>query len=105
MKKEHPGDKPQIFEGSVFTGLYEGYTTYKINSVKVIDGSNPAKAEVSVEFENSNQNPKVVWTDNISLVNSGNGWKIDNINFDKKINDSDLKKSLKAFMEGAKTTK
>jgi hypothetical protein len=104
-KSAHPEDKPQVFEGSVFTSLYEGYTTYKILSVKMIDGSNPAKSEVSVEFENSKETPKITWTDKVNLINSGNGWKIDNINFDKKITDSDLKKSLKAFMEGAKTTK
>ncbi|SIQ32711.1 Protein of unknown function [Chryseobacterium sp. RU37D] len=92
--------KPQVFEGSVFTSLYEGYTTYKINSVKMIGDSKLAKAEVSIEFENSAESPKIIWTDKVDLINSGDGWKVDNIEFDKKINVGDLKQNLKKFTEG-----
>ncbi|WP_155845056.1 hypothetical protein [Chryseobacterium daeguense] len=103
-EKEKKGDKPQIFEGSLFTSLYEGYTNYKIVSVKMLNDSGEAKAEVNVEFENSNENPKITWVDKINLINPGDGWKIDNIDFDDKLgNTSDLKKSLASFIEGAKT--
>jgi hypothetical protein len=102
-KSAHPDEKPQVLEGSFFTSLYEGYTSYKINSVKVLENEKTT-AEVSVELENSTSPSKLTWTDKIQLVKgSDNKWKIDNIYFDKKMNTAtDLKKSLETFTEGAK---
>ncbi|WP_294321566.1 hypothetical protein [uncultured Chryseobacterium sp.] len=95
-KSVHPEDKPLILEGSVFTSLYEGYTQYKINSIKIRDLKPEVKiADVTVGFENASVSPKIQWSENVHLVNSpGNTWRIDNITFDKIAQVKDLKTRL-----------
>jgi hypothetical protein len=34
-KSDHPDEKPMIFEGALFSSLYEGFTSYKIKSVTI----------------------------------------------------------------------
>ncbi|MDN3692984.1 hypothetical protein QWZ06_12175 [Chryseobacterium tructae] len=96
---DHPDEKPLIFEGALFSSLYEGYTHYTIKSITIQDKT----AEVLVQFEYNMVAPKVLWTDSIQLTDSGKGWKIDNIVFDKKASHSkDLKTSLKDFIQYSK---
>lgn len=93
---DHPDEKPLIFEGAIFSSLYEGYTHYTVKNVTIKDQT----AEALVQFEYDMSSPKVLWTDTVSLIDSGKGWKIDNIVFDKKVNHSkDLKTSLKEFIQ------
>jgi hypothetical protein len=92
---DHPDEKPLIFEGTIFSSLYEGYTGYKIQSISV----NGKTAEASALFEYNMAAPKVIWTDTIYLINTQKGWKIDNITFDEKIAGSkDLKTNLTNFI-------
>lgn len=93
---DHPDEKPLIFEGAMFSSLYEGYTTYKIQSVDIHNNS----ANVFVQFEYNDASPKITWTDKIHLIDSGNGWRIDNIIFDKIANSKDLKTNLTDFAKG-----
>lgn len=102
-KSDHPTDKPLLMEGSIFTSLYEGYTSYKIESIDVMKSTKPSgmAANVTVSLENSNYpNEKdVKWIDTIYLINSvDSGWRIDNIKF----NNGDLKSNLNSFISGAK---
>jgi len=100
-KSAHPTDKPALLEGSIFTGLYEGFTTYKVKSIDVKE--NNQNATVTVDFENANfQNTK--WTDTVKLVNfSDSGWRVDNITFSEKLSGTkDVKTSLKNFISGTK---
>ena len=98
-KSDHPDEKPFLFEGAVLSSLYEGYTGYKIKSV-TIDPSRTS-ADVAVELEYTLSPPKIKWTDHVELINSGQGWKIDNIRFDTIGNAKDLKTSLKEFIQNA----
>lgn len=70
----NPTDKPNILEGEIFAGLYEGYTSYKMGPARVIGD----RASVAVTFKNKGY--KTRWTDDVKLVND-NGWKIDNVLF------------------------
>ncbi|MFM8375908.1 MAG: hypothetical protein ACKN9P_07625 [Phenylobacterium sp.] len=67
-----PTDKPNILEGEIFAGLYEGYTSYRMGPARVIGD----RASVAVTF--TNKGYKTRWTDDVKLVND-NGWKIDNV--------------------------
>lgn len=67
-----PTDKPDILEGDVFCGLYEGYTGFEIAGVR----TEPDKSIVSVGFTNSAYHTN--WVDEVVLVNQG-GWKVDDV--------------------------
>ncbi|MGN7757357.1 hypothetical protein ACTJIV_07745 [Chryseobacterium sp. 22532] len=97
---DHPDEKPLLFEGAVFSSLYEGYNSYKIKSV-VINPSGTS-ADAAVTFEYMMSQPKVIWTDKVHLIKSGQEWKIDNISFDSIANSKDLKASLKNFAQSVK---
>ena len=95
---DHPDEKPLIFEGALFSSLYEGFTDYKIKSVRIKNTT----AEVPVAFEYNLASPKVAWTDTIHLTNTGKRWKIDNITFDTIGNSGDLKARLKEFVKSTR---
>ncbi|RXM51160.1 hypothetical protein BOQ64_13805 [Chryseobacterium sp. CH25] len=110
-KSDHPDEKPLIFEGAIFSSLYEGYTHYTIQSIDVKSNTadviitlEHAGATVDPEKEIPTAVPKVVWNDKIHFVNIANtGWRIDNITFDKKFSNSeDLKTSLTDFIQYSK---
>lgn len=92
---DHPDEKPLLFEGAIFSSLYEGYTSYKIQSVN-IHGN---KADAHVRFEYNMASPKVLWTDTVHLIHSDREWKVDNITFDSIGNSKDLKTSLIEFAQ------
>ncbi len=95
----HPDEKPLIFEGATFSSLYEGYTSYTIKSIIIHDKT----AEALIQLEYNMTSPKILWTDTVSLIDSGKGWKIDNIAFDKKFSRSkDFRTSLKDFIQYSK---
>lgn len=96
---DHPDEKPLLFEGAVFSSLYEGYTGYKIKSTNI--SADKSTADVAVEFEYTSSLPKVIWTDHVHLVNSKKGWKIDNIIFDTIAHSKDLKTTLNKFIKSA----
>ncbi|SDR08568.1 hypothetical protein SAMN05421664_3469 [Chryseobacterium soldanellicola] len=104
-KSDHPGDKPLLLEGSIFTSLYEGFTDYKIVSIVVLNDSKPleSSATVIVELKNTHY-PNAKWTDIIRFINfQESGWKIDNVVFSKKMSQiPDVKTSLQNFISEAK---
>ncbi|WP_300686759.1 hypothetical protein [Chryseobacterium sp.] len=94
---DHSDEKPLIFEGAMFSSLYEGFTAYTIKSVKIQDKI----ADAQVEFEYNMSSPKVTWIDTVHLINTEKGWKIDNITFDKKMaNSGDIKARMIDFVKG-----
>lgn len=103
-KSDHPTDKPLLLEGAVFSSLYEGYTSYTIQSIHVIEDAQGlgTAADVKVGFEYTLDSPKIVWTDTVRLIKvPKDGWRIDNINFDNKMGGSkNLKTSLGHFISG-----
>ncbi|PRB04883.1 hypothetical protein CQ046_06285 [Chryseobacterium sp. MYb7] len=97
-KSDHPDEKPLIFEGAIFSSLYEGFTSYKIKSVKVQDNT----AEALVAFEYNHAAPKEKWMDTVHLTNTEKGWRVDNVTFDKIGNSKDLKARLTEFVQSTK---
>ncbi|TZF98759.1 DUF3828 domain-containing protein (plasmid) [Chryseobacterium panacisoli] len=95
---DHPDEKPLIFEGAIFSSLYEGFTDYKIKSVKIQDKT----AEALLAFEYNSSTPKETWMDTVHLINTEKGWRIDNVTFDKIGNSKDLKARLTEFVESTK---
>ncbi|WP_160137229.1 hypothetical protein [Chryseobacterium sp. c4a] len=96
---DHPDEKPLLFEGAIFSSLYEGYTGYTIKRINIHNNV----AEVIAQFEYNLVSPKLVWTDTIQLINIDKDWKINNIIFDKKVNHStNLTMSLNDFIRSAK---
>ncbi|MGE8536325.1 MAG: hypothetical protein ACN6OJ_17180 [Chryseobacterium sp.] len=97
-KSDHPDEKPLIFEGAIFSSHYEGFTGYKIKSVKIQDKT----AEVLIAFEYNSSIPKETWMDTVHLINTEKGWRIDNVTFDKIGNSKDLKARLTEFVQSTK---
>lgn len=88
---DFPNDKPQILEGEVFAGLYEGFTAYEVTGERAGDGS----TVVEVRFRNEPYH--VAWTDQIVVVDE-NGWKIDDVRYsDKKAGLLSLREVLQDF--------
>jgi len=101
-KSAHPDEKPMLIEGSLFTSLYEGYTSYKIQNVVALNSPTASTATVQVLLENDSVSPKQMWTDTIHLINTSNsGWRIDNVSFDTIANSKDLKTNLNNFISAA----
>ena len=71
---DFPNDKPQILEGEIFSGLYEGFTSFQAGPENVKDG----QATVEVRFRNEHYG--VDWTDEVVLIEE-NGWKIDDVRY------------------------
>lgn len=86
-KSASPTDKPILFEGSLFTSLYEGYTTYKIQDISILGN----QAKVTINFENASFQPIIKWSETAILINE-NGWKIDNVLFNER---NSVSKNLK----------
>ena len=78
---ESPTDKPFLLEGSIFTSLSDGYTSFIIQEITIKEDT----AEVMIDFEYASE-PPVTWTDKVILVNNG-GWKIQNIIFSAEFSD------------------
>ncbi|RXM39050.1 hypothetical protein BOQ62_13255 [Chryseobacterium sp. CH21] len=97
-KSDHPDEKPLIFEGAIFSSLYEGFTSYTIKSVKVQDNT----AEALVAFEYNMAEPKVTWMDTVHLTNTEKGWRVDNVTFDTIGNSNDLRSRLTEFVQNTK---
>jgi hypothetical protein len=74
---DFPNDKPQILEGEIFSGLYEGFTGFETGPENVTDG----QALVEVRFRNEHYG--VDWTDEVVLIDE-DGWKIDDIRYTGK---------------------
>jgi hypothetical protein len=86
-KSNYPTDKPLIREGSSATSLYEGATDFVIEKMIV----NEKTMEIFVALSNkSDENHTMKWKDKLLLIDE-NGWKVDNIYFDKKLSQPDSK--------------
>jgi hypothetical protein len=89
-KSEYPTDKPLLLEGAVFSSLYDGFTSFSIAEVEVVEKT----ARVVVDFEYGSTPPER-WKDTVLLVDE-HGWKVDNVRFDPKYGGAkDLKSKVK----------
>jgi len=90
LHSAYPTDKPKLIEGEIFVGLYEGYSSYSIENIRV----NDAKAIAVLAFRNDAYHTD--WKDSILLVQE-KGWKVDQVNYGKG---GSLKALLKEFVGG-----
>lgn len=86
---EYPIDKPLLIEGEIFTSIYEGYTSLKVDEVE--EENNSAKAIVNF----TNEGYKLNWIDTLLLTNE-NGWKLDDVKYNK--DGGSLQKTLTEFV-------
>jgi hypothetical protein len=93
---DFPTDKPLILEGELFSGLYEGFTSYQVVS-EALDGD---RTTVDVLF--TNQHYDISWTDRVELVREDGEWRIDDVRYlDKKTAALGLRDVLRDFEEAA----
>ena len=71
-----PDEKPPYVEGSLFSSLFEGYTSAQPLTV-AMEGE---RATVPVCFRYEGGDGQVTeWADNVKLVREDNAWKIDDV--------------------------
>ncbi|HEY7976741.1 MAG TPA: hypothetical protein VID67_00995 [Rhizomicrobium sp.] len=76
-------DTPPLIEGDLFTSNFEGATAFKIGACSGDAKSGHCAIELTYNPGNTG-NPKdkpFNWTDTAYLVNSAQGWKLDDIGF------------------------
>lgn len=76
-------DMPPLIEGDLFTSNFEGATAYKIGACS--GDAKTGHCAIQLTYNPGNTgNPKdkpFTWTDTAYLVNSAQGWKLDDIGF------------------------
>jgi len=76
-------DVPPLIEGDLFTSNFEGATAYKIGACGGDAKTGHCAIQLTYDPGKTN-NPKdkpFTWTDTAYLVNSTEGWKVDDIGF------------------------
>jgi hypothetical protein len=69
-------DSPPLIEGDLFSSLFEGATSWKLEACTAT-GTN---ARCPVEFTHADAKQKpVTWTDTLLLTNTPQGWRVDDI--------------------------
>jgi hypothetical protein len=76
--KTTKGEVPPLFEGDLFTSLFEGATSYKVLSCDANTSSCIVKFNYS---ERKKGSPPVIWKDKVYLVKDSRGWLVDDIEF------------------------
>jgi hypothetical protein len=71
-------DAPPLIEGDLFTSLFEGAGSFKVG---VCSGdATSGRCAVALEYDAPKQKPQT-WTDNVILVNTPTGWRVDDIGY------------------------
>ncbi|RDS86208.1 DUF3828 domain-containing protein [Dyella psychrodurans] len=80
--QKHPGDKPPLIEGDLFSSLFEGPTGFQVGVARV----SGMRAQVPVHFRydqaGTKDHPR--WTDTVLLVREGKAkrlWRIDDLRY------------------------
>lgn len=75
-------DTPPLVEGDLFTSMFEGATAHKIGTCT--GDTKAGHCAIHLTYDPGTGDPKdkpVIWTDTAYLVNTGAGWKVDDIGF------------------------
>lgn len=80
---------PPIVEGDLFTSLYEGATSFSVDSCETgderseerNDQRDSRRATCQVAFKNNRDGTTESWTDKLLLVQEDKQWRIDDIEF------------------------
>jgi hypothetical protein len=68
---------PAVDAGNVFSGLYEGHTSYVVHEAKQ-DGDT---ARVQLDFTNVDLKPAVQWTDTLVLIRQAPSWRVHDLRY------------------------
>lgn len=87
VKTAQEGDKPDVYEGDLFVGIYEGATDVAFH--KVTRKGDVATADIDLinidaRFPKADSNRAYVWKNTIELRKTGAGWLVQNVRFDRK---------------------
>ena len=77
--KATQNQEPPLFEGDLFSSLFEGATSYKVDSCTV-EGPR-AYCDVDLTFMEEAGAKPTTWTDKLALVKRIGGWRVDDIQF------------------------
>lgn len=69
------GEAPPLFEGDVFSSLFEGATSYQIDTCT----ETGAEANCTVSLNRTDLSGTTDWTDTVVLVKVDEAWKVNNI--------------------------
>ncbi|MGV8998172.1 MAG: hypothetical protein ACOH12_14620 [Parvibaculaceae bacterium] len=72
-------EEPPLFEGDVFSSLFEGATSYKLGSCAI--ESDKAYCDIELTYAEAAGDKPTTWVDKLVLVKRAGGWKIDDIAF------------------------
>jgi hypothetical protein len=75
---EHPDEKPPWIEGDLFTSLFEGATSYKVERIDLKDDH--ADVVVTLTFKDA-ANRAVTWTDRLVLVRENDHWVVEDLEY------------------------
>ena len=98
QNSDHPTDKPKMFEGDLYSNLYEGYSA--IDAIRIIRALEDGYL-VEVTLANRHYSEPWVWTDTVFVIEEPEGlWKIDDIYYAGKGSHAGdrLKKVLQSFI-------
>jgi hypothetical protein len=87
-----PTDKPLLIEGDIFSSLYEGRTSVKVQSISIEE----QKAKAVLALENKPYNTQ--WTDTVMLVNENKVWKIDDVVYGQANKQGSTRQVLNKFL-------
>ncbi|HKD49077.1 MAG TPA: hypothetical protein VKB67_15425 [Rhizomicrobium sp.] len=69
-------DSPPLIEGDLFSSMFEGPTQWKLQACTI----NADQARCPVAFTHASSGTKAInWTDTLLLLNSPQGWRVDDI--------------------------
>lgn len=70
-------DSPPLIEGDLFSSLFEGASQWKLQACTI--SGNQARCPVAFAHTGSNTGKAANWTDTLLLVNTPQGWRVDDI--------------------------
>lgn len=87
LKTVQEGDKPDVYEGDLFVGIYEGATDVAFH--KVIKKGSVATADIDLiyidaRFPKADANRASVWKNTLELRKVGERWVVQNVSFGPK---------------------
>ena len=69
-------DSPPLVEGDLFTSMFEGATGWKLSACSA--SGNTARCPVAFTHAEAGH-PALTWTDALLLVNTPQGWRVDDV--------------------------
>jgi len=70
-------NSPPLIEGDLFSSLFEGFSAYRLGPCS--GDAKQGQCSVTLSYQDKSAKPAVTWTDQILLVNTAQGWKVDDI--------------------------